>query len=76
MRQSRKIDIFESYEKMRGIDPKLTERLPLSMYDMTVIAPTTSSHETKRRKVVRKYDIEYLKLGFTTKTQWIHVLNA
>lgn len=26
---------------------------------------STSSHDTKRRKVVRKYDPEYLKLGFT-----------
>lgn len=31
-------------------------------------APSTSTHETKRRKVVRKYDSEYLKLGFT----WNH----
>ncbi|XP_051782582.1 zinc finger BED domain-containing protein 5-like, partial [Erpetoichthys calabaricus] len=31
-------------------------------------APSTSSHESKRRKVVRKYDPEYLKLGFT----WNH----
>lgn len=29
------------------------------------LAASTSSKETKRRKVVRKYDIEYLKLGFT-----------
>lgn len=30
--------------------------------------PSTSSRETKRRKVVRKYDPAYLKLGFT----WNH----
>lgn len=49
-------DYVQSDEKIEGViaDDK-------SDTEPELLAPSTSSHETKRRKVVRKYDIEYLK---------------